>query len=395
MESLDQIFVNGKQWLLAFLPETFQPIASILLVIAAILGVFATLFAVTTILERKILGRIQNRFGPNRVGPFGFLQPAADGIKMLTKEDIVPRGADKVIHFLAPLALIVPVALALAVLPYGRNMVPVEFDAGLLFFFAVGASTELSIFMAGWSSRNKYSLIGAMRGIAQMISYEVPLVLSTISVIMIVGSLSLVKIVEAQSGFVFGWFPGWHVFTPWGLAGFALFMIAATAESNRAPFDLPEAESEIIAGYLTEYSGFKYALFFMGEYWGMFAISGLAVTLFLGGWNAPLPFLQFIPSWIWFFSKLVALILFFIWLRGTLPRLRLDQLMNFAWKFLLPLALVNVAVAAIWHFSKDWQLPGALGLRWILCALLIAIPFVGLGRTLSKVRVKRVYQFAE
>jgi NADH-quinone oxidoreductase subunit H len=314
---------------------------------------------------------------------------------MLTKEDIVPRGADKVVHFLAPLALIVPVALALAVLPYGRNMAPVEFDAALLFFFAVGASTELSVFMAGWSSRNKYSLIGAMRGIAQMISYEVPLVLSTISVIMIVGSLSLVKIVEAQSGFVFGFIPGWHVFTPWGLMGFALFMIAATAESNRAPFDLPEAESEIIAGYLTEYSGFKYALFFMGEYWGMFAISGLAVTLFLGGWNAPLPFLQFIPSYIWFFTKLVALIFLFIWMRGTLPRLRLDQLMNFAWKFLLPLALVNIVVAAVWNFTKTWQLPGALGLRWIFCAVLLAIPFVGLGRSLSKVRAKRVYQFAE
>lgn len=395
MQGLDQIFVQGKQWLIAFLPESVQPIASILLVIASIFGVFATLFAVTTILERKILGRIQNRLGPNRVGPFGFLQPAADGIKMLTKEDIVPRDADKVVHFLAPLALLVPVALALAVLPYGRNMVPVEFDAGLLFFFAVGASTELSVFMAGWSSRNKYSLIGAMRGIAQMISYEVPLVLSTISVVMIVGSLSLVKIVEAQSGFVFGFVPVWHVFTPWGLAGFALFMIAATAESNRAPFDLPEAESEIIAGYLTEYSGFKYALFFMGEYWGMFAISGLAVTLFLGGWNAPLPFLQFIPSYIWFFTKLLTLIFAFIWMRGTLPRLRLDQLMGFAWKFLLPLALVNIVVAAIWHFSKAWQLPGALGLRWILCALLIAIPFVGLGRGLSKVKAKRVYQYAE
>ena len=398
MELLDQIFVNGKQWVLALLPGVFQPIASILLTIATLFGVFATLFAVTTILERKILGRIQNRFGPNRVGPFGFFQPAADGIKMLTKEDIVPRDADKVIHFLAPLALMVPVALALAVLPYGRNMVPVEFDAGLLFFFAVGASTEMSVFMAGWSSRNKYSLIGAMRGIAQMISYEVPLVLSTITVIMIVGSLSLVKIVEAQSGFVFGFIPGWHVFTPWGLAGFALFMIAATAESNRAPFDLPEAESEIIAGYLTEYSGFKYALFFMGEYWGMFAISGLAVTLFLGGWNAPLPFLQFIPSYIWFFTKLIALIFTFIWMRGTLPRLRLDQLMAFAWKFLLPLALVNIVVAAIWHFSKALDLPGGLGLslRWMVCAVILAVPYVWLGRGVAQAqRTKRVYQFAE
>ena len=396
MESLDQILVNGKQWLISFLPEMFQSIASILLVIAAILGVFATLFAITTILERKILGRIQNRFGPNRAGPFGFLQPAADGIKMLTKEDIVPRDADKTVHFLAPLALIVPVALALAVLPYGRNMAPVEFDAGLLFFFAVGASSELSVFMAGWSSRNKYSLIGAMRGIAQMISYEVPLVLSTISVIMIVGSLSLAKIVEAQSGFVFGWFPGWHVFTPWGFAGFIIFMIAATAESNRAPFDLPEAESEIIAGYLTEYSGFKYALFFMGEYWGMFAISGLAVTLFLGGWTAPLPFLQFIPSYIWFFAKLIALILFFIWMRGTLPRLRLDQLMSFAWKFLLPLALTNIVAAAMWHFTKTLQVPGALGLRWIFCAVILAIPYVWLGRGVAQAqRTKRIYKFAE
>ncbi len=396
MESLDQIFVNGKQWIISFLPENCQFVASVLLVIAAILGVFATLFAITTILERKILGRIQNRFGPNRVGPFGFFQPAADGIKMLTKEDIVPRDADKIVHFLAPLALIVPVALALAVLPYGRNMAPVEFDAGLLFFFAVGASTELSVFMAGWSSRNKYSLIGAMRGIAQMISYEVPLVLSTISVIMIVGSLSLAKIVEAQSGFVFGWFPGWHVFTPWGFAGFIIFMIAATAESNRAPFDLPEAESEIIAGYLTEYSGFKYALFFMGEYWGMFAISGLAVTLFLGGWTAPLPFLQFIPSYIWFFAKLSALILFFIWMRGTLPRLRLDQLMSFAWKFLLPLALINIVVAALWHFSKGLQLPGAPVLRWIFCAIILAVPYAWLGRGVAQAqRTKRVYQFAE
>jgi NADH-quinone oxidoreductase subunit H len=396
MQSLDQIFVNGEHWLIAFLPEIFQPIVSILLVIAAILGVFATLFAITTILERKILGRIQNRFGPNRVGPFGFLQPAADGIKMLTKEDIVPRGADKVVHFLAPLALMVPVALALAVIPYGRNMAPIDFDAGLLFFFAVGAGTELSVFMAGWSSRNKYSLVGAMRGIAQMISYEVPLVLSTISVIMIVGSLSLVKIVEAQSGFVLGFVPTWHVLTPWGFAGFVLFMIAATAESNRAPFDLPEAESEIIAGYLTEYSGFKYALFFMGEYWGMFAISGLAVTLFLGGWNAPFPFLQFIPSYIWFFVKLIGIILTFIWMRGTLPRLRLDQLMSFAWKFLLPLALTNIVVAAIWYFSKSLQWPGGLGMRWIFCAIILAVPYVWLGRGVAQAqKMKRIYKFAE
>jgi NADH-quinone oxidoreductase subunit H len=396
-EQLDQVFVIFKQWLVAQMPEFAQPVASALLIAAGIIGVFASLFAVTTILERKLLGRIQNRYGPNRVGPFGFLQPLADGLKMLTKEDIVPRAADKVIHFIAPLVLVLPVAMALSVIPYGRNMAPVDFDAGLLFFFAVGAATELSVFMAGWASRNKYSLVGAMRGIAQMISYEIPLVLSVVSVVMITGTLSLTKIVETQASFASGWFPGWHVFTPWGLAGFGLFMIAATAESNRSPFDLPEAESEIIAGYLTEYSGFKYALFFLGEYWGLFAVSGLAVTLFLGGWAAPLPFLQAVPSYVWFFSKLFALIFLFIWLRGTLPRLRLDQLMGLAWKFLLPLTLVNMVSAATWHFSKDWNFTGALLWRWAVGLTIIVVPYVLLGNALftSKQDMKRVYRFVE
>jgi NADH-quinone oxidoreductase subunit H len=321
----------------------------------------------------------------------------ADGIKMLTKEDIVPRSADRLVHFLAPIVLIVPVALALAVLPVGRNMTVVDFDAGVLFFFAVGAATELSVFMAGWASRNKYSLVGAMRAIAQMISYEVPLVLSVVAVVMIAGSLSLPKIVEAQSDFVFGWLPRWYVFTPWGLAGFIIFLIAATAESNRSPFDLPEAESEIIAGYLTEYSGFKYALFFLGEYWGLFAISGLAVTLFLGGWTAPLPILDWVPSYVWFFSKLLALICLFVWMRGTLPRLRLDQLMSYAWKFLLPLTLVNIVAAAAWHFSRGWDMPGALFLRWLGCGAMIAFPFVLLGRAQASGHTmgKRIYRFAE
>ncbi len=220
-------------------------------------------------------------------GLYGLLQPLADGLKALTKEDIVPRTADKVVHFLAPLVLVVPVFLALAVVPVGRNMTALDTNAGVLFFFAVGAATELSVFMAGWSSRNKYSLLGAMRAIAQMISYEVPLILSAVTVVMAAGSLSTVEIVAAQAGY-WGIFPQWYVLTPWGLAGFILFMIAATAESNRSPFDLPEGESEIIAGYYTEYSGFKFALFFLGEYLGLFAVSGLGITLFLGGWHAPL-----------------------------------------------------------------------------------------------------------
>ncbi|MBI4328116.1 MAG: NADH-quinone oxidoreductase subunit NuoH [Chloroflexi bacterium] len=388
-DALDQIFVILKQWAVGLVPPAWQPLVSILLSVIAIVAAFPLLFAITTVLERKGLGRIQNRYGPNRVGPYGFLQPVADGLKTLTKEDIVPRAADKVVHFLAPIVLVVPVFLAYSVLPCGRNLVAVDLDAGVLFFFAVGAATELSVFMAGWSSRNKYSMVGAMRAIAQMISYEVPLVISAVTVIMMAGSLSTVAIVEAQEGY-FGWIPEWYVFTPWGLAGFVLFMIAATAESNRSPFDLPEGESEIVAGYYIEYSGFKFALFFLGEYLGMFAISGLAITLFLGGWHAPLPFLTWVPSYVWFFAKLLAIIFLFIWLRGTLPRLRIDQLMNFAWKFMLPMALINIFVVGVWRY-----MPAGLG-RWLLCSALILGPFVLLGRALagSKKLTKRTYRYA-
>ncbi len=387
---MDQVFVTLKHWLLGFAPAPWQPLLSALLSVAAIILAFATLFAVTTILERKGLGRIQNRYGPNRVGPYGLLQPLADGLKALTKEDVVPLVADRVVHFLAPLVLVVPVFLALAVIPMGRNMTAVDMDAGVLFFFAVGAATELSVFMAGWSSRNKYSLLGAMRAVAQMISYEVPLILSAVAVIMAVGSLSTVDIVAAQAGYTEGW-PRWFVLTPWGFAGFLLFLVAATAESNRSPFDLPEGESEIIAGYYTEYSGFKFALFFLGEYIGLFAASGLAITLFLGGWHAPLSFLQWIPSYVWFFVKLLGLIAGFIWLRGTLPRLRMDQLMNFAWKFMLPMALINLVIAGLWRF-----IPSA-AMRWTICTALTAGAYFILGWALisRKGFEKRIYRYAE
>jgi NADH-quinone oxidoreductase subunit H len=389
-EMMDQIFVILKHWLVGHLPVGVQPIAGAILSVVAILAVFASLFAITTILERKALGRFQNRYGPNRVGPYGLLQPLADGLKSLTKEDIVPQSADQAVHLLAPLILVVAAFLGYAVLPVGRNMVAVNLDAGVLYFFAVGSMVELSIFMAGWSSRNKYSLLGAMRAIAQMISYEVPLILSAVAVIMTVGSLSTIAIVERQAGYTGIW-PHWFVFTPWGFAGFVLFMIAATAESNRSPFDLPEGESEIIAGYYIEYSGFKFALFFLGEYIGMFAISGLAITLFLGGWSAPLSFLNWIPSYLWFFGKLFALIAMFIWIRSTLPRLRMDQLMNFAWKFMLPMALLNLVNVGIWHF-----LPPGLP-RWLVCAILVVVPYLLLGRGLmqSKKLEKRIYRFAD
>jgi NADH-quinone oxidoreductase subunit H len=389
-ETLDQIFVSLQHWLVGSLPAAWQPLAGIVLGVVAIVCLFPALFALTTVFERKGLARIQNRLGPNRVGPFGLFQPIADGIKSLTKEDIVPLSADAAVHFLAPVVLVVTVFMGFAVLPMGRNMVLVDIDAGLLFYFAMGASAELSVFMAGWSSRNKYSLMGAMRAVAQMISYEVVLLLSSVTVVMMTGSLSLTKIIEAQNHYSWG-LPHWFIFTPWGLAGFVMYAIAATAETNRSPFDLPEGESELVAGYHTEYSGFKFALFFLGEYLAMFSISGLGTTLFLGGWSAPLASLQWIPSWIWFFSKLMMSIFVFIWMRGTLPRLRQDQLMNFAWKFILPMCMLNLMVAALWHFFGDsW-------LRWVVCSAILIVAYAGMG--FSGLRRKHIgprrYRYAE
>ena len=387
---LDQIFVIAKHWLLGFIPAGWQPLVSAIVSVVTVVIAFPALFALVTWFERKGLGRMQNRYGPNRAGPAGLFQPIADAIKSLTKEDIVPLAADHVVHFLAPVLLVTAAFLAYAVIPVGRNMIVVNLNAGVLFFFAVGSVVELSVFMAGWSSRSKYSLLGAMRAIAQMISYEVPLVLASVVVIMQAGSLSTVAIVERQAGYSGIW-PHWFVFTPWGFVGFALFMIAATAESNRSPFDLPEGESEIIAGYYIEYSGFKFALFFLGEYLGMMATSAMAITLFLGGWAAPFSFLAWIPSYVWFFLKLLALIFGFIWIRGTLPRLRMDQLMNFAWEFILPMALFNMLVAGVWHFMT----PGFP--RWLVCIAMVATPCILLSMRLKRKKKLqlRTYQFAE
>ena len=388
--TLDQIFVILKHWLLGYVPAMLVPIVSAILSVTPVLLAFPLLFAITTVLERKGLGRIQNRYGPNRVGPAGFLQPMADGIKSLTKEDIVPRSADQVVHFLAPVLIVIAAFLAYAVMPIGRNMVIADLNAGVLFFFAIGSMVELAVFMAGWSSKSKYSLLGAMRAIAQMISYEMPLVLASVVIIMATGTLSTVRIVEAQAVYHYG-LPHWFVFTPWGFAGFVLFMIAATAESNRSPFDLPEGESEIIAGYYIEYSGFKFALFFLGEYLGMFATSGLAITLFLGGWSAPTSLLTFIPSYAWFFIKLLVIIAVFIWIRGTLPRLRMDQLMSFAWKFMLPMTLLNILDAGVWHF-----IPSVIT-RWIVCTAILVVPgiLLSMGLKQGKKLQARTYRFAE
>ncbi len=372
-------------------PEWLVSLAGYLAAAATVVGVFAGAFALLSLIERKTLARMQNRIGPNRAGWFGILQPVADGIKMLTKEDIVPAKAEKFLHLLAPILIVVPAILALGVIPYGREWTPVPLELGLLFFFAVGSMTEVAIFIAGWASGSKFPMLGAMRAISQMVSYELPLILSALGVIMITGSLSLTDVVAGQEGFHFGFIPAWHIFTPWGFFGGIVFFIAAIAEANRTPFDLPEGESEIVAGHMTEYSGFKYALFFMGEYLGLFAISGLGITLFLGGWQAPLPGLGFVPSWIWFFGKLAVIIFLFLWIRGTYPRVRMDQLMRFAWLGMMPMALLTLPAAAIWHYAGR----GFWG--WALTLPFLLIPYAILtvlhNRRLAA--ATRHYRFAE
>ena len=404
---LERAPLELRDWAVQLLPAPLQWLAHHLITVVAILAVFGLFFAFTTIAERKLLGRLQNRLGPNRTGLpkfsilpwhikhtlFGLSQPFADAVKALTKEDIVPAAADHFLHFLAPVIVVAFSLMTFAVLPFGRAYLPVDLDAALLYFFAAGAATELAIFMAGWSSRNKYSLLAAMRALAQLISYELPLILSVVPVVLVTGTLSTKAIVLAQGYWIFGFLPHWFVFTPWGFAGFIIFLIAALAESNRSPFDLPEAESELVAGHLTEYSGFKYALFFMAEYFGLTALSGLGVTLFLGGWQAPFPFLEFIPSYLWFMVKLIGMIMFFIWVRGTLLRLRIDQLTRLAWQFLVPLALLNVGNAAFWVLSTHWSGPLQL-VRWGVSLVIVVLPFFFLGRSLSAGYAPRTYRYA-
>ncbi len=351
-------------------PAWLVTLGSLAAAAGTVVGVFLSAFALLSLIERKTLARIQNRIGPNRAGIFGILQPVADGIKMLTKEDIVPIKAEGFLHLLAPILIVLPSILALGVIPYGREWNPVPLELGLVFFFATGTMTEVAVFIAGWASGSKFPMLGAMRAISQMVSYELPLIISALSVVMLSGTLSLTGIVANQAGYHLGFIPAWNILTPWGFVAGMVFAIAANAESNRCPFDLPEGESEIVAGHMTEYSGFKYALFFMGEYLGLFAISGLGITLFLGGWQAPLPGLDFVPSWIWFFGKLAVVIFVFLWVRGTFPRVRIDQLMRFAWLCLIPIALLTLPVAALWKFSGE----GALG--WLLCSAVLAVPFI-------------------
>ncbi len=309
--------------------------------IVIVFNILLLVVAYMTYMERKLMGRIQVRLGPMRVGFHGLLQPIADGIKLMFKEDVIPREANRWVFVAAPMMTLIPAIASFAIIPFGDSvtvlgvsvdLVIADVNIGILYFFALSSLGVLGFVMAGWSSNSKYSLLGGLRASAQMISYELTLGLSVVGVIMLTGSLSLVDIVEAQAKVPF------ILLQP---LGFALFMVAGVAEVNRSPFDLPEAETELVAGYHTEYSSMKFAMFFMSEYAGMITISALASTLFLGGWQGPL-----LPPVVWFLLKTFFFLFVFIWVRATFPRLRYDQLMDFGWKILLPLALANILITA-------------------------------------------------
>jgi len=309
--------------------------------IAVLFSVVMLFVAYLTLVERKVLGYLQVRLGPNRVGPFGLLQPIADGIKLFFKEDIIPLQADKPLYVMAPMICFIAAISMLAVIPFGDRvylfgreikLVIADVDIGLLYIFALGTLGEYGVVLGGWSSGNKYGVLGALRAAAQMISYEVALGLTVIGAVILAGSLRLTDIVEAQRNV---WF---IVYQPFA---FILYIVAGLAEVNRTPFDMPESESELACGYNIEYSSMKFALFFMAEYAHIVVVAAVAATLFLGGWMGP-----FLPGPVWFFIKTFAIIFFFIWERGTFPRFRYDHIMQLGWKVLFPLALLNVVVTA-------------------------------------------------
>jgi NADH-quinone oxidoreductase subunit H len=316
---------------------------TILIKAIVVVFVLVTAFAYTLLWERKLLGRFQARYGPNRAGPIGYLQPLADVVKLIFKEDFVPRGANRILFQVAPLISVFAAVAAVAVIPFGGvhtfwghhvALVGTDINIGVLYLFALSGIGFYGLILGGWASGNKYSLLGSARTAAQLVSYEVAMGLSIIGVVMMAQSLSLVDIVHAQQDTV------WYIlFQP---LGFVIFLIAAVAETNRAPFDMAEAESELVAGYHTEYGGLKFAMFFLAEYINMIIVSALGATLFLGGFSGP-----FLPGVIWLAIKVAALLFLFIWLRATLPRLRYDRLMKLGWKVLLPLATLNLVVTAI------------------------------------------------
>jgi NADH-quinone oxidoreductase subunit H len=340
-------------------------------IFAVIIIVFVLgMFMVFVWLERRAMGIMQARLGPNRAGPFGIFQPAADGLKVLLKEDIVPAKGDKIVHWLAPLVAVVPVLMVFAVIPFQGGALLADLNIGILYIVAISSVATVGVFMAGWASNNKYSLLGAMRQVAAVVSYEIPVVLSVVGVILLTGSLSMQQIVMAQD-------------IPFILLqplGFLLFFIGALAEINRAPFDLMEADSEIVAGFHIEYSGMKFALFYLVEYGEALAISAIVTTLFLGGWRGPV-----LPPWLWFLVKVSLVFFVIVWIRTTVPRVRIDQLMALAWKFLFPLALLNLIITAVeilaWPEVSQWVLvPINFGVMIVLVLLWSRFFKLGWGR---------------
>src|SRR5574341_2081211 len=351
-------------------------IVVILLTIGVVMGTVLIHVAYLTLAERKVLSWMQDRMGPMEVGKYGLLQPIADGIKLLLKEDIVPSGANKIIFTLAPILSLIPALIGFAVIPWGDGewtlALPLigdvtfrpfitDLNIGVLYLLALSGIGAYGVLLGGWASNSKYSLLGGLRSAAQVISYELALGMSLVGVLLMAGSLSLVKITQAQAGGFWNWYA--FGFPPFSssvafpqLVALVLYTIAAIAETNRLPFDLPEAERELVAGFFTEYSGMRFAFFFLAEYANMILVSCIAAALFLGGWNAPAPFLQLSGNlaWLsgifWFTVKVYFFLFLFFWLRATLPRLRYDQLMRFGWKVMLPIALGNIVVTSLLAF---------------------------------------------
>jgi len=332
-------------------------VISVVKIVVAII-VLLTAVAYTVWLERKVVGHIQNRWGPTRVGPFGLLQPLADGLKFIFKEDLTPPHVYKPLYIAAPMIALIFALTSISVIPVGNwvNVAGIstplqitDVNIGLLIILGITSLGVYGVALAGWSSNSKYSLLGGLRASAQMVSYEIALGLSLIGVLITAGSFSLREIVDAQSGTFWGFIPRWNIFQG-QIVAFFIYLTAAYAETNRVPFDLPEAETELVAGYHTEYSAMKFAMFFMAEYANMITVACLASLLFLGGWHGPLfgpPILQAILPLLWFVLRVFVFLFIYIWVRGTLPRFRYDQLMAFGWKFLLPLAIANLMITAL------------------------------------------------
>ena len=320
-------------------PEFAVLLAKMIIILGGVLGALAY----TSLVERRVIAFVQMRPGPNRVGPFGLLQPIADGLKFLFKEQTVPANANILLYYLAPIAAMIPALLSFSVIPFGPDLIIADLDVSLLFIFAVTSLGVYGIVLGGWSSNSKYPLMGAMRSSAQMLSYELSLTLSVVGVLMIANTVSLSQIVTSQQGYWFGVVPRWNIFVQ--PIAFLVYLISGIAETNRLPFDLAESEQELVAGWHTEYSGMKFAMFMLAEYANMVTVSALATILFFGGWSGPV----FGPQWLqmalptaWFLLKIAAFMLLYIVLRATVPRFRYDQLTRFGWKFLLPASLANI-----------------------------------------------------